>query len=91
MNPVEEGMNKEREWEMRPGGMLVQKREDGSDDDNINLPLYKIKVSFGSSFFDFTVPCKFTFGIFFFIFYLYNYCYFLGFSLFFNLCLVVHC
>ncbi|XP_010676791.2 BAG family molecular chaperone regulator 4 isoform X1 [Beta vulgaris subsp. vulgaris] len=60
MNPVDEVMNKE-EWEMRPGGMLVQKRENGYDDDD-NTPMFKIKVSYGSSFYDFTLPCKFTFG-----------------------------
>lgn len=64
MNPVEEGMSNEKEWEMRPGGMLVQKRENCFDDNNNNndVPLFKIKVSYGSSFFDYTVSCKFTFG-----------------------------
>ncbi|XP_021769671.1 BAG family molecular chaperone regulator 4-like [Chenopodium quinoa] len=65
MNPAEEAMDKEREWEMRPGGMLVQKRENGFDDDgddNNNLPFYKIKVVYGSSSYEFALPCKFTFG-----------------------------
>ncbi|XP_021744750.1 BAG family molecular chaperone regulator 4-like isoform X2 [Chenopodium quinoa] len=65
MNPTEEAMDKEREWEMRPGGMLVQKRENGFDDDaddNNNLPFYKIKVVYGSSSYEFALPCKFTFG-----------------------------
>jgi len=67
MNPVEqnavaeEGSDKQIEWEMRPGGMLVQRRENGGDEDG--GPLIKIKVSYGSSLHEFTVPWQSTFGI----------------------------
>ncbi|KAL2901912.1 BAG family molecular chaperone regulator 4, partial [Bienertia sinuspersici] len=62
MNQLEEAIDidKQEEWEMRPGGMLVQKREDGTEEDG--GPMFKIKVSYGSSFYDFVLPCKFTFG-----------------------------
>lgn len=53
---AEEGI----EWEMRPGGMLVQRREDGDDEDG--GPMIKIKVSYGSSLYDLSVPCRTTFG-----------------------------
>lgn len=67
MNPVEqnavaeEGSDKQIEWEMRPGGMLVQRRENGGDEDG--GPFIKIRVSYGSSFHEFTVPWQSTFGI----------------------------
>lgn len=62
MNPVVEqnAEDNQMEWEMRPGGMLVQRRENGTDDDG--GPVFKIKVSYGSSLHDFTVPCQTTFG-----------------------------
>lgn len=61
MNPVAENAeDKQIEWEMRPGGMLVQRRENGVDDDG--WPMIKIKVSYGSSLHDFTVPCQTPFG-----------------------------
>ncbi|KAK9159144.1 hypothetical protein Scep_005718 [Stephania cephalantha] len=48
-------------WEMRPGGMLVQKREEG---DGVSGPgtLIKIRVSHGSSQHDLSLPAQFTFG-----------------------------
>lgn len=66
MNPVEqnavaeEGSDTQIEWEMRPGGMLVQRRENGGDEDG--GPFIKIRVSYGSSFHEFTVPWQSTFG-----------------------------
>lgn len=66
MNPAEEnavakeGSDKQIEWEMRPGGMLVQRRENGCDEDG--GPFIKIRVSYGSSLHEFTVPWQSTFG-----------------------------
>ncbi|KAK9280308.1 hypothetical protein L1049_013996 [Liquidambar formosana] len=51
--------NGEIEWELRPGGMLVQKRFSG---DAAPGPMIKIKVSHGSYHHDITVPAQSTFG-----------------------------
>lgn len=52
--------SKERiEWELRPGGMLVQKRE---DEVGAAGPTIKIKVSHGSYQHEITVPAQSTFG-----------------------------
>ncbi|KAA8517747.1 hypothetical protein F0562_015194 [Nyssa sinensis] len=64
---VENGNNEEIEWEVRPGGMLVQKRDDGSDPDHdhdggVGGPTIKIKVSHGSNQYDLTIPSQSTFG-----------------------------
>ncbi|EEF45740.1 BAG family molecular chaperone regulator 4 [Ricinus communis] len=47
------------DWELRPGGMLVQKREVG---DGSSGPMIKIKVSHGSYHYEVTVPAQSTFG-----------------------------
>ncbi|XP_010909215.1 BAG family molecular chaperone regulator 4 [Elaeis guineensis] len=47
------------DWELRPGGMLVQKREDGV---RAAGPMIKIKVSHGSYQHEITVPAQSTFG-----------------------------
>ncbi|MBA0709978.1 hypothetical protein Golax_024986 [Gossypium laxum] len=49
----------EIKWELRPGGMLVQKRDIG---DASSGPMIKIKVSHGSFHHDITVPAQSTFG-----------------------------
>ncbi|XWS53356.1 hypothetical protein CRYUN_Cryun11dG0150300 [Craigia yunnanensis] len=49
----------EIEWELRPGGMLVQKRNVG---DASSGPMIKIKVSHGSYHHDIDVPAQSTFG-----------------------------
>ncbi|CAO2820142.1 unnamed protein product [Amaranthus hypochondriacus] len=56
-----EDSHKDMEPETRSGGMLVQRREKNYGDEN-GGPMFKIKVSYGSSLYDFTVPCNFTFG-----------------------------
>ncbi|PPS00055.1 hypothetical protein GOBAR_AA20614 [Gossypium barbadense] len=47
------------EWELRPGGMLVQKRNMA---DAASAPMIKIKVSHGSYHRDIVVPAQSTFG-----------------------------
>ncbi|XP_075634072.1 BAG family molecular chaperone regulator 4-like [Castanea sativa] len=51
--------DREIDWELRPGGMLVQKRDAG---DASSGPMIKIKVSHGSYHHDITVPAQSTFG-----------------------------
>jgi hypothetical protein len=53
------GFNREIGWELRPGGMLVQKRDIG---DASSGTMIKIKVSHGSYHHDITVPAQSTFG-----------------------------
>lgn len=47
------------DWEMRPGGMLVQKRDDAPGPSG---PMIKIKVSHGTAHHDLSVPAQSTFG-----------------------------
>ncbi|KAB1225734.1 BAG family molecular chaperone regulator 4 [Morella rubra] len=56
---VDDGFNREIDWELRPGGMLVQKRDVG---DASSGPMIKIKVSHDSYHHDITVPAQSTFG-----------------------------
>ena len=49
----------EIDWELRPGGMLVQKRNAG---DAASSPMIKIKVSHGSYHHYITIPAQSTFG-----------------------------
>lgn len=47
------------DWELRPGGMLVQKRDDG---DAAAGPMIKVKVSHGSYQREVSIPAQATFG-----------------------------
>ncbi|XAR55799.1 hypothetical protein NMG60_11036003 [Bertholletia excelsa] len=58
----ENGSNEEVEWEVRPGGMLVQRRDDRDDGLGSGGPPIKIKVVHGSNQLDLVVPCQSTFG-----------------------------
>ncbi|KAJ9698737.1 hypothetical protein PVL29_007678 [Vitis rotundifolia] len=49
----------EIDWELRPGGMLVQKR---NGEDAASSPMIKIKVSHGSYHHYITIPAQSTFG-----------------------------
>lgn len=55
----ESGSSEAIDWELRPGGMLVQKREDDVDS---SVPMIKIKVFHDSYQHQVTVPAKSTFG-----------------------------
>lgn len=50
----------EVEWEMRPGGMLVQKRTDKSDSLAPNL---RIRVAYGALRYEMSVNSQATFGM----------------------------
>lgn len=52
----------EIEWEMRPGGMFVQRREVDDDDDSSNGPMIKISVAYASSQHEVFLPAQSTFG-----------------------------
>ncbi|KAG6631190.1 hypothetical protein CIPAW_13G073900 [Carya illinoinensis] len=56
---VNDGSNREMGWEIRPGGMLVQKRDSGDASSGATI---KIKVSHDSYYHDVTVPTRSTFG-----------------------------
>ena len=51
------GRDAEGEWEVRPGGMLVQRR-----DGEAAGPVIRIRVSHGASFREVLVPAQATFG-----------------------------
>ncbi|XP_048420729.1 BAG family molecular chaperone regulator 4 [Pyrus x bretschneideri] len=54
-----DGLNRKIYWELRPGGMLVQKRDIGEANSGIMI---KIKVSHGSYYHDVLVHAQSTFG-----------------------------
>ncbi|KAJ1437601.1 Ubiquitin-like domain superfamily [Sesbania bispinosa] len=54
-----DGIKGSIDWELRPGGMLVQKREPL---ESSSSPMIKIKVSHGSYHHEVTVPAQSTFG-----------------------------
>lgn len=58
-NPRRVSENEQIDWELRPGGMLVQKRDDGG---GASGPMIKIKVSHGTYQHDISVPAQATFG-----------------------------
>lgn len=57
------GDNREIEWELRPGGMLVQKRDiNGDQEASSGHVMIKISVSHASYHHHITVPSHCTFG-----------------------------
>lgn len=46
-------------WEMRPGGMLVQKRSDGKD---VSAPNIRLRVAYGALRYEISVNSQATFG-----------------------------
>ncbi|KAM0941239.1 putative Ubiquitin-like domain, BAG domain, Ubiquitin-like domain superfamily [Dioscorea sansibarensis] len=55
----ENGSNGAVVWETRPGGMLVQRRDDGA---GVAGPLIKVKVLYGTAQHEISVPAQSTFG-----------------------------
>ena len=55
MNPNEE----EIKWEMRPGGMLVQKRIDKTE---APLPNFRLRIAYGALRYEISVSSMATFG-----------------------------
>jgi hypothetical protein len=51
------------EWEMRPGGMLVQRRtDDDSDRKPVQPPTIKVRVKYGSTYHEVNISSIATFG-----------------------------
>lgn len=60
---VENGNNSDEiDWELRPGGMLVQKSDGDDDGSSASGPMITVKVSHGSYQYDVSVPAQSTFG-----------------------------
>lgn len=51
----------EGEWELRPGGMLVQKRTD-SDQNRVPPPTIRVRVKYGSHYHEVNISSESTFG-----------------------------
>ncbi|KAL1830432.1 hypothetical protein ACET3Z_000083 [Daucus carota] len=49
-------------WEMRPTGMLVQKRNIDADHCSVPVPTIRVKVKYGSSYLDFDISPQASFG-----------------------------
>lgn len=49
-------------WEMRPGGMLVQKRNSDSNQNSNHVPNIKVKVKYCSSYHEVVISCQASFG-----------------------------
>lgn len=50
------------DWELRPGGMLVQKRIPDSDQESTPAPTITVKVKHGSNYHDISISSQATFG-----------------------------
>lgn len=50
------------EWELRPGGMLVQRRNPDSDRHSVPAPTIRVRVKFGSIYHEIYISSQATFG-----------------------------
>lgn len=57
-----EGDWREVQWELRPGGMLVQKRHQEGDEASVPAPTIKVRVKHGSSLHEVAISSQATFG-----------------------------
>ncbi|CAK8532568.1 unnamed protein product [Lathyrus sativus] len=51
-----------RDWEMRPGGMLVQTRTSNIDQNPVLVPTIRVRVKFGSVYHELNISSQATFG-----------------------------
>lgn len=49
-------------WEVRPGGMLVQKRNSDSNQNSNHVAHIKVKVKYGSSYLEVVIASQASFG-----------------------------
>ncbi|KAL7188798.1 hypothetical protein ACSBR1_038620 [Camellia fascicularis] len=49
-------------WEVRPGGMLVQKRNSDQNNASLQIPKIKVRVKFGSSYHELNISPQASFG-----------------------------
>lgn len=54
--------SRSHEWEMRPGGMLVQKRTADSDRNSALVPTIRVRVKYGSIYHEVNISSQATFG-----------------------------
>lgn len=54
-------------WEVRPGGMLVQKRNIDSNQNFNIVPIIKVRVKYGSSYHEVNISSQASFGNFHFL------------------------
>ncbi|KAL6541786.1 BAG molecular chaperone regulator 3 [Orobanche gracilis] len=59
--PQVNGGGREKEWELRPGGMLVQTRTD-TDHDRVPPPTIRVRVKYGSIYHEIRISSQATFG-----------------------------
>lgn len=50
------------EWEMRPGGMLVQKRNSDTSSTNVSVPTIRVRVKYGSVYHEVYISSQASFG-----------------------------
>ncbi|XP_068330196.1 BAG family molecular chaperone regulator 1-like [Pyrus communis] len=50
------------EWELRPGGMLVQKRNPDSDRNSVPPPTIRVRVKYGSIYHEISISAQSSFG-----------------------------
>ena len=59
------------DWEMRPGGMLVQRRTLDSDRNSVPAPTIRVRVKYGSTYHEVNISSQATFGNSFSVFFLF--------------------
>ncbi|KAL8233770.1 hypothetical protein R6Q59_019870 [Mikania micrantha] len=56
------GSGRENEWEVRPGGMLVQKRDPDGETNRVPPPTIRVRVKYGSIYHEININSQATFG-----------------------------
>lgn len=56
------GDDRPMDWELRPGGMFVQKRTPDSDGESTPTPTIRVKVKYGSTYHEISISSQGTFG-----------------------------
>ncbi|XWS16643.1 hypothetical protein CRYUN_Cryun34aG0108700 [Craigia yunnanensis] len=57
-----EGSVKPKELEVRPGGMLVQKRDSSSHQSSVSVPTIRVRVKYGSTYHEIRISSQASFG-----------------------------
>lgn len=56
------GDHRPMDWELRPGGMLVQKRTPDSDRESTPAPTIRVRVKYESTYHEISISSQATFG-----------------------------
>ncbi|KAK9060902.1 hypothetical protein SSX86_018082 [Deinandra increscens subsp. villosa] len=59
---VVNGRSTDNEWEVRPGGMLVQKRDPDEEQNRVPPPTIRVRVKYGSVYHEINISSQATFG-----------------------------